>query len=381
MRVNGTQVARSWTQFESQLPQWKIEPVVVEVEKNDTVIEGYPAFEKLVELSWIGMTPKEILSDLWIEKYTNEEWELKFYDKQNSEFTNEFWICYKFLNRNYHRRWAFVKVGDREIYWMTQVAGRKYKMPTSEWVIVMPAIYIQNHRTGENEYVFFPISALLSDSEQALFELYRRNTVLDNEAVALEQEILNKLVKLSEMRKQVPSIAESNNQFAEIEEMCRASWTIKKLSVVDWRLVLDFDWRKVIDTDHSYSPMVLPPCKLLIDLRNYTVRWEWRYHPHIMSDNSLCMGWNLTDLVQKCIENRDLKTLVGGMIDFGNSWTSSDAAGCDRCPAGRIERYYESVWIDWENLPIDLHDIARTFEDCGWDTDSLWSTFNSLIEE
>ena len=69
------------------------------------------------------------------------------------------------------------------------------------------------------------------------------------------------------------------------------------------------------------------------------------------------------------------------MIDFGNSWTSSDAAGCERCPAGRIERYYESVWIDWENLPIDLHDIARTFEDCGWDTDSLWSTFNSLIEE
>ncbi len=52
MRVNGQQV-RSWSQFESNLPKLSTEPVSVKVEENDTKIEGYPVFEKLVELSGI----------------------------------------------------------------------------------------------------------------------------------------------------------------------------------------------------------------------------------------------------------------------------------------------------------------------------------------
>jgi len=380
VRVNGQQVARSWTQFESQLPQWKIEPVSVEVKENDTELEGYPVFEKLVKLSGIDSTPEEVIKDLWFEKFTNSLWELKFWSEGDRLLEDWFWLCLRFLQRNYHRRRAYVKVGDREIYWLVSVGWRRFHMKTPEWTLIMPSMCIADTFTGENKYVFFPMSALLKEEEQALFELYK-TTRPSSDTSQLEMQIMSLLEKLTMARSQKPTISETNNVFSDIEEMCRASWTIKRLSVVDWRLVLEFDWRKVIDTDHSYGPMVLPPCKLLIDLRNYTVRWEWRYHPHIMGDNSLCMGWTLTDLVQKCITNRDLKTLVGWMIDFGNSWTSSDAMGCDRCPAGRIERYYENEWINWENIPIDLHDIARTFEDCSYSTDTLWSTFNSLIEE
>jgi hypothetical protein len=38
--------------------------VSVEVKENNTKIEGYPVFEKLVELSGIEQTPDQVISDL-----------------------------------------------------------------------------------------------------------------------------------------------------------------------------------------------------------------------------------------------------------------------------------------------------------------------------
>ena len=369
VRVNGQQV-RTWAQFESSLPTWKLEPVSVEVEKNDTKVEGYQVFTKLVELSGIGMTPEEVLSDLWYEKLTNDDWEQKFWDADNGRLDDWFGLCVKFLNRNYHRRWAYIKVGDREIYGQVSVSDRKFHMKTSAGILTMPCMYVSDTVSGENKYVFFPMAALLKDSEQALFELCRTTTA-PSDTTQLEMQIMRLVEQLSLAKSRRASVLETNSQFADIEEMCRTSGVIEKLYVQDWKLALQFCWRTVKDTDWERSPMVLPPLKLLIDLRNYTVRWDHCYHPHVLNDYSLCMGGTLTDLVQKCITNRDLKTLVGGMIDFGNSWTSSDAWESEREPWDCIYRYCRDNTVDRANVPISKEDIYDTISERWWEKSDL----------
>lgn len=382
VRVNWHTVARSWTQFESQLPQWKIEPVSVEVKENDTKLEGYQVFEKLVELSGIEQTPDQVISDLWFEKMTNSQWELKFWNEWNNELIDRFGLCQKFLSRNYHRRWAYVKVWDKELYGMCQVWTRRFHMRTPEGILTMPAMWIADQRTGENNYVFFPVKALLSESEQALFELYRTaQPTSPGQRAILEREIMERLTRLSELKDTPQTILDTNTTFNEIEAMCKNSGVIKKLYIQDWKLVLDFDWRVVMDSDQERNWMVLPPFSLLIDLRNYTVRWNRCYHPHIMWDYSLCMGWRLTDLVQKCITERDLKTLVGGMIDFGNSWTSSDADDSDRHPADCILRYYQDNGVaDWTAIPVTKEDIEDTLYERGYERSDLGSSFSHLFD-
>lgn len=378
MRVNGQ--ARTRTQFESQLPKWKIEPVSVEVEKNDTIVKGFPVFEKLVKLSGINKTADEVISDLWVMRVTKQDGEEMYWDSQNNEMLDWFSLCYKFLMRNYRRRRAYIKFWDKEIYWQVEVTNRRFQMATSEWVLIMPAVSVSDIFSNENKYVFFPMTALLSENEQALFELYRTTHATPDEAMQIERDIMRLLEKLIVVKNQKKTINETNWQFAEIEQMCKDSWTIKKLSCQDWKLVLDFEWRKVMDTDWEHPWMVLPPLEIIIDLRNLTVRGNHCYHPHVMWDYSLCMGWTLTDLVQKCIRERDLKTLVGGMIDFGNSWTSSDAGDSDRHPASCIKRYYEDNVVDWNAIPVNHMDILHTLE-CHWyDRDSLWTNFAALFD-
>lgn len=377
MRVNWQ--AKTRTQFESSLPKWTIEPVSVEVKQNDTVVEGFPVFEKLVKLATADRNVDDVLSDLGVEKITTQSGEELYWDRADNAMLDWFDLCYRFLCRNYRRRWAYVKVGDKEIYWQIEVNSRRFHMKTSEWLLTMPAVFVMDTLSGENKYVFFPMSAILSDSEQWLFELYRNVWTTDDTA-AIEREIMRQLEKLSVARQQKITIAESNNQLNEIEQMCKDSWVIRKLSCYEWRLVLDFDWRTVMDSDWEYRKMVLPPLKLYIDLRNFTVRADRCYHPHVLGDYWLCMGGRLTDLVQKCINERDLKTLVGGMIDFGNSWTSSDAGDSDRHPAECIIRYKNDEPVDRATIPVKPEDILETMECRGYDKHDLWNSFAALFD-
>jgi hypothetical protein len=89
----------------------------------------------------------------------------------------------------------------------------------------MPATYIQNQQTGESSYVFFPIKALLSEGEQALFELYRTSIPVasSNQRAVLEQEIMTRLEKLSILKDEKPTILDTNSQFLKIEQMCKDS--------------------------------------------------------------------------------------------------------------------------------------------------------------
>ena len=104
-------------------------------------------------------------------------------------------------------------------------------MKTSEGILTMPTIAIADRFTQERKYVFFPMSALLSEEEQALFELYRTAPSVDT--ANLEMQIMKLLEELAVVRNKNSTISESNRQFAEIEEMCRTSGVIDKLYVED----------------------------------------------------------------------------------------------------------------------------------------------------
>lgn len=379
MRIEWQSSARTWTQFESSLPSWKVEPVAIKVEKNDSKVEGFPVFEKLVELSWINRTTDEVIADLGLEKMTNQNWEVKFWDWNQNTMWDWFGLCYKFLFSNYHRRWAYIKVWEKEIYGQVNVDSRRFHMKTSAWILSMPSITVSDQFSGENKNVFFPLCALLTEWEQALFELYRSANVSEDTA-QLEMQIMRLLEQLVVANNKKATISESNAQFADIEAMCKNCWTIKKLFVEDGKLVLEFDWRTAMDSDGDINWMVLPPVKLLIDLRNFSVRGNRCRHPHVMWDYTLCMGWTLTDLVQNCVTKRDLKTLVWGMIEFGNSWTSTDAGDSDRNPAKCIMRYVSDMWApDWNALPVSAERIKQTLEEFWYEVEELGNSFANLF--
>ncbi len=66
-------------------------------------------------------------------------------------------------------------------------------MKTSDGILTMPSIYVADSFSGENVYVFFPVSALLSEEEQAFFELYKCNVNPNEDSMAIEREIMSLL--------------------------------------------------------------------------------------------------------------------------------------------------------------------------------------------
>lgn len=366
MRERNGNAVRSWQQFESQLPKgWKIEPTDVGVEQNDTPIEdGLDVFNALVELSWIDKSIEEIFKELQIEELTNTEWEKVFLKEWYRVDKSD--LPYIFLNKYYCGKWAYIKKGEQIFYGQVDVNSRPYKMKTSKGILKMPSVCVVE-QSGDKHYVFFPMKALLSNDETSFNILYWQQARPENERQSIERQIMELLVKLATCGEK-KTILETNTVFEKIEELCRNSGVIDKVHIENWMLKMHFIWRKVIDTDNNYVPMVLPPCYIGIDLRDYRIRGSASYHPHILNDNSLCLGGTLTDLAQRCIQNRDILTLIGGLIQFANSWTSSDADGSGREPAFCIKKYInekgdESNWKElFESLGITREDIKLTIE-------------------
>ena len=374
MRENGTQQrVRTRTQFESNLPKgWQVEPVPVMVEQNDRIVDDpYDVFKALVELSGIGKTPEQLLRELDIQKLTDDEWNVKWFANRTMSWLEWIDLAYRFLVAYYDNHYAFIKMGDREIYGQCRVENRgHYKMPTRLWTLVMPYVYIRT--SNENVECFFPIKALLTWNEQGLFSMYRQCWALVNERDQLEKQILADLVKLSTV-KAPQTVIESNKVFADIEQVCQNAWTIKSITIVDNRLYLHFDWRIATDNDGQENWYALPPFELSIDLNNGTVRWNNEYHPHIMSDLSLCMGWTLRDLAQQCVRNKDLYTLVCWMIQFGNSWTSTDVSGWSRHPSNCVKR-----WISNGDVAQQLDEISHLPHEM---IQAIWHTLNRKFND
>ena len=72
------------------------------------------------------------------------------------------------------------------------------------------------------------------------------------------------------------------------------------------------------------------------------------------------------------------------MIDFGNSWTSSDAGESDRHPAKMIYNYVRDNPMtveQWKNIPVSVVAIDDTLYERGISTSDLGSAFQQVLSE
>lgn len=352
--------ARSWQQFESNLPKgWNVEPVSVgETENNTQVEDWFEVFKILVELSGIDKTWQEVLKELWVEIY-QKDWEDVFYHEWEW-FVEWKRLCFIFLKKYYDWRYAFIKMGDREIYGRVRLLAGIYKMPTARWILTMPALQVEP-RNWNDVRCFFPMKALLNDNEWNLFNTFSVCYQGEDMRDWLEKQIIQLLTQLV-MTWQPKSIIETNNVYERIEQLCKDSWVVKKVEIQNNKLTLGFDWRLATDNSEVYGALVLPPVELIIDLQRWNIRWNWQYHPHVLSDNSLCLGWELKNLVDKCLQQKDLYGLVSWIIQFANSWTSNDADNCEREPQRCIKRYVDEYNPPLEEVHISKEDLKGTME-------------------
>ena len=354
--------AKSWAQLESNLPKgWQIEPVSVEVEKNDTVISNpLEVLNILIELSWIDKSLDEILDELQISQWTDSKGNSKWF-QWDERISDEYDILYKFLHHYYYWKWAFIKRGNREIYWKVELSREKYRVQTSKGILVMPCVRVVPER-GDIVYCFFPVKALLTNNEAWLVNVFNYDIVSENERDNIEKEILWLLAKLP-MCTAKKNVIEANNIWEKVEQICREAWTIKSVNVANSVLSLNFDWRMATDTDEEYEPVALPPFTIKINLRNFSITGNAHKHPHALWGGDLCLWGTLTELVQKCITEKDILALVEWMIKFANCWTSSDAGHTDREPAECIKNWAnDNAWYDnsGDSLPIDKEEIIKT---------------------
>lgn len=373
--------ARTRRELESNLPKgWTIEPVSVEVKENDTLVEDpVEVFKALVELSWIEKSVPEVLKELDIKKRKDEDWNERRF--REDCLMNEEYMPFHFLMRYYNNKYAFIKQGERTIYWYVAVTNAKFKMKTSKGILTMPCVSIQDDR-GNKTYAFFPMKALLASQEQWLVNVYNNSYSSVRERDEVEKQILSLIAKLPTCV-EPKSVLETNEIWEKIEEVCKENGDVKRVNVGNWSLTIEFDWRYVSDTDWEYGLKVLPPFAIKIDLRSFNITGQAKKHPHCLNDGSLCLWDELTQLAQDCIRDKSLLTLVNGMLKFANCWTSGDADNTDREPAQCIKRRAEDyAWTTdmWENLPVKKEDIIDTLRmRYGWENITSNNEFNRFL--
>ena len=101
------------------------------------------------------------------------------------------------------------------------------------------------------------------------------------------------------------------------------------------------------------------------------------------------MGWTLSDMVNTCLNEKSMKWLVECMVQFANSYTSSDCGlqNDDRSPAGCLKRYcYEAScrWdeVDYANLPVRFEDIMKTaIKYWNRPRESFWNGFKNSLRD
>lgn len=328
---------KSWTdatavekkEMETNFPTLEIEPVDVQVVENDTIIEDESEVLKtLIKLSGIETTVDDFIKEQGYKLCTDNEWKKFFLWGQS--------ICHpvrEFLYRYYAWRKAYVKVWDRVLYWNVEIWDYDdYELQTSEWILVMPSVAING------EYVFFPAKALLSSEEAWIYELYKQYGVDVSEKDRLEKLLMETMMKLSALWND-RSIKETSWFMKDIVEYCQNSWMVDRLSIQDWKLVIDFGWRMWKDMSWVQD-CILPPCRLMADFVHMSVKWSEQLHPHILESWNLCLGAELTEIVGNCIRNKNLKWIVEALVQFAWCFTSSDCHFADfRSPAWCLSRY------------------------------------------
>lgn len=356
-------VATSWVQLESNLGNASHVNVTTvnrihSKEDKPFITDPIEVFKKVCEIA-------ELPVEQELAKYnilTSDNWEKYFLIGLDCYPISK--LVHKFLVDTYDNKYALVHYNDRLLSGRVAIdSNLTFILELEDCKLKLPQVQL------DGEFVLFPASACLTPEEYRAVRWYT-STPMDNRA-QLEQQIMGLFIKLTTP---VQTTIETVNVWNRIEDLARTSW-LSKIQLVDGKLEMTFPWRMLTDTDNDEPLKVCPETKLVIDLTNYTCRGFW-YHPHIMSDNSLCMGWALENLRASCQREQNLYWLVEWMIQFGNSRTSSDAAGGSRDPNYIVDSALCRLTIeDIARLPVSRIDILKTIHDIY----SCWNAFRHIV--
>lgn len=363
-------------EFESNIPALEINPVSVGATENDTRIEWVEdTLKTLIELSWVEETLEQFLDRFSLKKATLEDWTVLYISTEDRKPADP---IKEFLHHYYEGEWAYIRTPTWDLYWQVKI-GQVGEMKTEKWILTAPTVIVGWER------IFFPVSAILTSEEKNLYEIYMNWGTDTTERDNIEKQIMDLLIRLSTIKNDV-DIVWTNRFTKDIVNFCEQVWTVRKLDIENWVIMLQFWRRKAVDNSHVGNDyVVLPPCLIKIDIRDRVVRGGEQYHPHILHNHELCMGWALTELVSQAMTKQNLKGLVECMVQFWNSYTSNDCGfNGDRSPAQNVMRYLAShTWDDdYEQCEVCVSDIFKTLMDTFRDPRlQCWSKWKNVVKE
>ena len=263
-------------------------------------------------------------------------------------------IVYEYLYNTYSWRYAYLKKGNQELYWQVSIRNYKSILNSPYGRIHMPLLMV------DSTPVFFDKKWLLTEEEKNCYELYNNKDTLFDQ-MELEKKIMHDLILYTTNSNK--TLEQSKDLFERIKEQCETVGTIDKIEFKNWVMRIYFGWRLAKDSSWKYGWLPLPPFDISIDFINKSIICNWE-HPHNMHP-SPCLWGELTRIKDSCFRDKDIYWLTMGMIEFGNSWTSTDADHTAREPGACIRNFivHSDSLQSWEwlsNLPIDLKDIIKT---------------------
>ena len=308
------------------------------------------AFDIILKLSGYEWSVEEYLKEKGYKNYKAEDWTSILLDRNYYKVNN---VISDYLVQNYEWKWAYIKVKGHTVYWQVRVRQHKSMLNTPYGKIEVPLLSVNDIP------MMFPIKYLLTPEERETYELYN-DRPRSYDQMELEKKIISDLILYSQQwpKKDMEDVKEL---FEKIKRECETIWTITKISFRNQIFRLEFWWRYLTDTDGRIEPQVAPPFSLDINFRDKTITCSGR-HPHNLHPDP-CLGWVLTDLRDKCFASKDIYGLVMGMVEFGNSWTSSDAANWDRDTSALLREEIRRGNYNWTSLKavwIPLIDIYKT---------------------
>lgn len=318
MRRDGEQVATKPVEIESVSLE-EVKPKEIEdFECPDiTITDEVEKIGVLLKLNWIEEEPLKWLKDTrWIGKITNATWDDVYYIEQSQVIIPD--IIRWLFEQLYYNHYAYLKKWPMLICWPCELQGEweiEYETPYGK--MELPILSV------EWKILLFPRKFLMTDDEKNVFELSKINQDSFDDRWELEKEIISKIIAYTTSEKK--SLSNIKETFDKIKEESEKIWGVERI-VFTWSdLKIHFNPRMIVDSQGKYPNWVAPSFAIRVNVLDRTIEWEW-LHPHLMTNWSLCMWWELTALRDRCFKNKDIYGLVMWLIQFWNTWNSRDAA-------------------------------------------------------
>ena len=309
-------------------------------------------FDCILKMSGDNRTVEQYLTENEYKTWEDKDWNVILTDRRGDIVRD---IVMDNLMENYNWKWAYLKKGYRELFGRVSVDNYNSICKTPYWRVEMPMLCV------DNVPVFFNKDYILTEEQRNIYRLYNQKTE-DFDRMELERKIIWDLIRYSQLG--TKTMQDCKDIIERVIKDCEAVGTVRKVSFKNMVFVIEFDWRMVTDTDKSFRPRLLPPFQIRIDFVNNNIQCNWE-HPHNLHPNP-CLWGTLTGIRDKCFRDRDMHWLVMAMVEFGNAWTSSDAAHTAREPAQCLMRYY------WDNLSAE--ELKEMFENKDIPFVEFWDT-------